>query len=141
MVGKRYGDLTVLAEGPRVTFADGGMQRTVRVRCKCGTEWEPQAQHVRQGSTRRCPECAGRRKAVRGRTSMSVKLPDGWTIAQIALAYSLPLDTVYARWRRGWPAEKLSLPVGQYRGSGEGLGYCERVRPAVTREHREQSCA
>ena len=68
---------------------------------------------------------------MRNRTVKSVKLPDGWTVAQIALAYSLPLDTVYARWRRGWPVEKLSLPVGQ---QGQHIGYRERVRPAVTRD-------
>jgi hypothetical protein len=133
MVGKRYGRLMVVSEEPRKDYRAGAGYRVrmVKVRCECGAVFVALASHVRN-RIRSCLACGAARQTVTNRTRSSVRLTNGWTIAQVALAYGLPLDTVYARHRRGWPAEKLSLPVGQWRGGRKGIGSNERVRPAVT---------
>lgn len=137
MVGKRYGDLVVLAEAPYRKWG-GCWQRMVLARCDCGTEWEAQAQAIRDGRINRCLTCRSDENRRRGVEDLSVRLPDGRTVAEIARASGVPLDTVYARWRRGWPEEDLGLPVGQYRGATKGRGTRVRVRPAVTRDEQRE---
>lgn len=73
----------------------------------------------------RAPPRYQQRNAVHGRTVMSVKLPNGWTIAQVALAYGLSVNTVYRRWLRGWAVEELGAPL-RARGGGGSVDLPER---------------
>lgn len=109
MVGRRFGQLLVLA---RVPPPPGSWRAPcVRVQCDCGEVFVARAQRVRDGVTRRCLACAQRAAAAHSREQQSVKLPSGRTIAEVAQATGIALDTVYQRWHRGWPESDLALPV------------------------------
>ena len=107
MVGKRYGDLVVLQ---RVGRPKGACFKAswVRVKCRCGKVWTTEAHHVRSGRTKRCLKC---HKATAKERRISVRLPSGRTVADIADATGLRLDTVYHRWIRGWPEKRLGQPA------------------------------
>ncbi len=106
MVGKTYGDLLVLDIGGR-----RGKHRCVVVQCSCGAEYEVQGHTLRYGYAQRCRACHDARCARLVREEHSVPLPDGQTVATIAAASGLKLNTVYRRWLRGWPVEKLGAPL------------------------------
>jgi hypothetical protein len=120
MVGKRYGDLLVIADAGKREYPTTTAQRLVRVRCDCGREYVTLAYHVRHGRSKRCLVCHGKWAARRGRSEQSVRLPDGRTVAEIAFAAGLDLGTVYRRFLRGWPLDKLGAPLRS--GGGKGLG-------------------
>lgn len=130
--GQRFGSWVVLAPaGMRYSPSRNG-RMLWRCRCDCGAEADVSSHSLRYGGSTRCRVCARQAAAAYGRRKASVKLPNGWTVAQVALAHGLPLDTVYGRWRRGWPVGELSRPVGKGHG-GKGLGVGHRIRPPVTR--------
>jgi hypothetical protein len=113
MIGRTFGDLKVLAFAGRHDFgvspATGWRVRVrkYRVRCKCGSEFDVVGGRLRSGVTQRCVACG--RKASRTKAkAKSVRLPDGRTLAQIADATGLRLDTVYHRYIRGWPHWRLA---------------------------------
>ena len=72
--------------------------------------------------------------AARERSRGSVRLPDGWTIAQLALVHGLKTNTVYARWLRGWPVERLGDPIGRREGLGSTKYVPERRRTHIRRK-------
>lgn len=105
MVGKRYGALRVIADLPHRRYPSGFKVRMVLVRCDCGRVYEACAPDVRYRLRKHgCVDCRPENgvSAVR-----SVRLPDGRSIAQIAKASGLRLDTVYHRYIRGWPHHRL----------------------------------
>ena len=93
----------------------------VRTRCDCGRVSIMEAGSVRDGSRRQCLACNRFSASIRC-TSSSVALPDGRTIAGIAKAHGLPLNTVYRRWTRGWPLERLADPLTPQRAAKPGWG-------------------
>jgi hypothetical protein len=107
-VYKRLVDLTGQRQGSLVALrpnARGGWW----VRCDCGkiyrvtlSAWFGYSRD--RGGIRSCRDCIDRAAAA---NKTSVQLPDGRTIAQIARATGLRLDTVYHRHLRGWPAYRL----------------------------------
>jgi hypothetical protein len=142
MVGKRYGRLTVIADAGREDlgrkpYSNGWRLRLrqVRVRCDCGEEFVARASHVRL-RIRRCLDCAKEENADRNRNEASVHLPNGKTIAQVAEASGVSLNTVYRRWLRGWPVEKLGTPLRTTRprkGFGGSVDLPERRRTVYPR--------
>jgi hypothetical protein len=108
MVGNRYGDLLVLADLPWRKYPSGQYRRRVLVRCGCGRKYETDAAALREGATKRCRVCGAAVHARRGRFDLSVRLPDGRTVAQVAAAAGLKVDTVYHRFIRGWPHWRLA---------------------------------
>mgnify|MGYP003465756991 FL=1 len=129
MTGKRYGDLIVLGWAGKWT--PSGSHLAWRVRCKCGREYETAAHPLRQGQSKRCRRCAAVERCRRGKEELSVHLPNGKTIAQVADAAGLPLGTVYRRWLRGWPVAKLGLPRNAVRGIGGSIDLPERRRTMI----------
>lgn len=146
MVGKRYGNLTVIAlagrkDLGRLSYHDGHRVRILLVLCKCdcGNLWTTPAYQVRQGRTRRCDECRQERSADYNRKHLSVKLPNGETIGTVALASGIDLDTVYHRWLRGWPMDRLGDPKYPKRTGRHGVGksyYVEKRRRRVYKKRR-----
>jgi transposase-like protein len=126
MVGKKYGHLTVLRINP-AKYQPGG--KHVVVRCDCGRIYDTRAARVRDGVSS-CCSCGRDRSADTNRQLRSVKLPSGQTVGEVASAAGLKCDTVYARWRRGWPEKDLGAPPLQ-RGSWH-KGTATRVRKPVT---------
>jgi transposase-like protein len=126
MVGKKYGHLTVLRINP-AKYQPGG--KHVVVRCDCGRTYDTPAARVRDGVSS-CCSCGRDRSADTNRQLRSVKLPSGQTVGEVASAAGLKCDTVYARWRRGWPEKDLGAPPLQ-RGSWH-KGTATRVRKPVT---------
>lgn len=102
MTGRRYGHLVVLGYAGRRLV---GRQRklVVRVRCDCGEVLEMVAAALRNQNVRQCRACGVASAA----KAQSVRLPDGRTLAQIADACGLKLDTVYHRFIRGWEHWRL----------------------------------
>jgi len=137
MVGKKYGHLTVIANAGRrdygrPSYARGHRLRIrlVRVVCDCGAEYDAVAFQVRQG-VNRCTACAREDNARRQRDETSVRLSNGKTIAQIAASSGLALGTVYRRFLRGWPVERLGVPLRtarQCKGYGGSVDLPERRR-------------
>lgn len=111
MVGRVYGDLEVLRLDGRIQFPGGQTQLAVLVRCKCGREYQAMSAHVRYGRALQCDECRKKASSARGRSKLSVRLPNGLTIAQLAFVHGLDSNTVYRRWLRGWPLERLGDPL------------------------------
>ncbi len=135
MVGRRFGCLTVVDFAKRKDYgvsSRGWRYRVLRyvVRCDCGREYEAMGQAIRRSKW--CSACRDAESARRIRTEMSVALPSGRTIAQVAAESGVSLDTVYARWRRGWPEQDLGVPAR--RGKRWHRGTSERVRSPVTRD-------
>jgi hypothetical protein len=133
MVGKRYGHLLVVAEAGRRYYTTSKPQRLIRVRCDCGNEYETIAHCVRRTSSR-CAQCWKEDAADYQRAHNSVRLPNGKTIAQVAAASGLDLGTVYRRFLRGWPVEKLGAPLrtnGRRRGFGGSVDLPERRRTHI----------
>lgn len=128
MVGKRYGDVVVLAEAPWKHYPTSKPHRRVVVRCDCGTVYETDAAQLRRGDSKRCRECGREHSADHHRYETSVRLPDGRTIAQIAAASGLKLGTVYRRFLRGWPPEYLGMALRPRRGYGGSIDLPERRR-------------
>jgi hypothetical protein len=110
MVGKKYGHLTVVAEAGRRHYPTTKPQRLVLVRCDCEREYVTNAASVRRG-VNRCIECHKEDAAERSRAEMSVRLPNGRTIAHIAQDAGLSPNTVYRRFLRGWPVDRLGAPL------------------------------
>ncbi len=126
MVGKKFGHLLVLAEAGTRHYGSG-LQGLVRVRCDCGREYVALAHHVRSGRITRCLRCANRAKAI----ASSVRLPNGRTVAQVAHETGVKLGTVYRRYLRGWPLDKLGTPLRTDRkamGFGGSIDLPERRR-------------
>lgn len=122
MIGRRYGSLRVLALAGIYTSPLGREHCLVLVRCDCGRERKVVAHQIRD-KTRSCRVCSRRQNAQQQRDEASVVLPSGRTLANIAAAAGLKLDTVYHRWIRGWPEKALSEPVGfQRRGVERARG-------------------
>ena len=130
--GRRFGSWLVLRRAPNHVAPSGQAVTMWWCRCRCGAERAVRAGPLVQGRPRQCMACRRREEARRGRSDMSVRLPSGRTIAEIAAEADVPLDTVYGRWRRGWAERDLGLPVGQYTGGRKGRGCDRYVRPAVT---------
>lgn len=137
MVGSRFGSLTVLSLAGRRDHginSEGWRQRSLLwlVRCDCGVEFTTLGGRLRgdryyQG-TRQCRACAEAEGARRGRMDFSVRLSDGRTIAQIAAASGLKVNTVYRRYLRGWPPEYLGVETKGRRGYGGSEDLPERRR-------------
>jgi hypothetical protein len=107
LTGQRFGKWTVLAYHATRRYENGNAQAQWRCRCDCGTVSLVWGHAMRRGGSTRCMECQKAAMTERGK-KMSVRLPDGRTIAQIAAASGLLLDTVYHRHIRGWPAWRLA---------------------------------
>lgn len=138
LAGQRIGEWSVLRRAPAYVTPGGQVVTCWWCRCSCGAERAVRASALVTaagvpGSSRRCVACGRRENARRSRQDLSVHLPSGRTVAEVAAGAGLPLDTVYARWRRGWQEADLGLPVGQYAGGGTGRGHAARVLPAATR--------
>ncbi len=103
MVGRRYGRFVVLSEAGKRTAPSGQRYRLVAARCDCGSRGLYVAQALRVGRSTQCKSCSARASGLK----MSVRLSDGRSIAQIAAATGLNLDTVYHRLVRGWPEWRL----------------------------------
>jgi hypothetical protein len=116
LTGQRIGEWTVIRRAPSV-LTPGGHYRTMWLcRCDCGAMHDVGAGALvrsdgDEGASRRCRACHDRRCAERGRALRSHRLPTGETIAQLAHRTGVPLDTVFVRYRRGWPIEKLGAPI------------------------------
>jgi hypothetical protein len=108
LTGKRFGKWKVLGYAWTKRYPDGRNQHAKwRCRCDCGNVALVWGYRMRRGASTRCMECAAAEAAKRAKEVLSVRLPDGRTIAQIAAASGLRLDTVYHRFIRGWPAHRL----------------------------------
>ena len=112
MVGRRFGCLTVVDFAKRKDYgvsSRGWRYRVLRyvVRCDCGREYEAMGQAIRRSKW--CSACR-----------------------DVAAESGVSLDTVYARWRRGWPEQDLGVPAR--RGKRWHRGTSERVRSPVTRD-------
>ncbi len=108
LTGQRFGKWTVLAYGWKVRSPDGRNQHARwRCRCECGAIEFVWGHTMRRGASTQCVACAKEASAAHQREHASVRLPDGRTIAQIAAAAGLRLDTVYHRFIRGWPHHRL----------------------------------
>lgn len=130
MVGRKYGHLAVLGVSAR-----RDPQPFVWVRCDCGKIYETRAHVIRDNRTNRCAECRDEYAADWSRRHCSVRLRSGKTVAGVAQKAGLDLGTVYRRFLRGWPEDKLGLPL-QVRGGnkpGRGLG---RSHDLATRRGR-----
>ncbi len=103
MVGRRYGRLVVVAEAGKRETPGGQRCRMVAAVCDCGSRGIHIAQSLRQGRSTQCRACGARAS---GRKT-STRLSDGRTVAQVAAATGLRLDTVYHRLVRGWPEWRL----------------------------------
>jgi hypothetical protein len=110
LTGQRFGEWTVIRLAtPRLT--PSGLQRTMWLcRCSCGNRRSVGAQALYEGESRRCVDCALQENARRQREVRSRRVA-GTTIALIAQRAGLPFDTVYHRWCRGWPLERLGAPI------------------------------
>lgn len=104
--GTRFGHQVVI--GPARARKRGA---TVRVRCDCGDERDVLERHLLVDGVKACRPCALAGAARRVRSELSVKLRTGKTVAQVAQESGLELDTVYGRYRRGWPHERLGDPL------------------------------
>jgi hypothetical protein len=118
ITGRRFGSVKVIRW-------DGwlGHHKAWLVRCDCGKEWRTRSQALREGDTRRCSDCRDQRFREYGKAALSVRVYNGKTLAQIADAAGLTLNTVYRRWLRGWPVARLGDPLrvgGVARGSALG---------------------
>lgn len=60
MLGKTYGNLTVIEEFAFKTERNRQGHRKCKVRCHCGREFDAVAYNVRNGFVKRCPTCSGR---------------------------------------------------------------------------------
>ncbi len=115
MTGKSYGDLRVIGEEARRDYGQNSRGwryriRMVRVQCKCGAIFVAQAAHVRR-NLGACVECGKKKNRQTNRRKNSIRLPSGATLAETALAAGLDIGTVYRRWLRGWPEERLGEPL------------------------------
>lgn len=128
LTGRRIGEWTVLRRVIDYVAPCGQHATMWLCRCSCGAEHHVAARALmetdgRAGASRRCAECAKERNVARQREEVSTPLPDGRTIARIAAASGLKLDTVYRRWLRGWPLDMLGSAHRSAPGKGhKGLG-------------------
>lgn len=107
LTGRTFGQVRVLRLLPP---RPGAKHRSWEAQCRCGKRWPVEGRLLRTGGVKRCLECKNAYIAAYMRKYASVKLPDGRTIAQIALVTGVRLDTVYHRWIRGWPLHALGDP-------------------------------
>lgn len=113
LVGRRFGKLVVVQHVEPRAFPSGQKAQQVRVWCTgCGALFVTLKSHVVQRLLNACRRCS----AVAGADKVSVLLEDGRTIAQVARESGVKLDTVYHRYIRGWPLERLGEPARKRTG-------------------------
>ena len=111
MVGKRYGEVVVMARISRPL--DRAKQSYVLGRCLgCGRQKVFVAQSLRTGAAKRCEDCRRRRQAEwDSRNASSRRLPSGETYLELSERTGVSVNTINQRWLRGWPESDLGLPV------------------------------
>lgn len=115
-INRTYGSLKVIGLVGRKRIPAGQTFLLYAVEClNCGAQSVASITNLQRqhGGCRHCY-----RDEIR--EGFSVLLPDGRTLAQIAYANRLKLDTVYHRYIRGWPHDALGrapLPPGGKRAS------------------------
>jgi hypothetical protein len=108
--GQRFGKLLVLGPGPVKRFPCKQSHRMWRVRCDCGAVSMTLGFQLRQGVSSQCVAC-GRAASAKWNRAHSTRLPSGRTVAEVALASGVALNTVFQRYKRGWAEDDLGLPV------------------------------
>lgn len=116
MVGRRFGEWEVLAYAGRGRTRGGQARLLYLCRCSCGrlatVIGAALRRHKAVGTSRSCVRC-GRQRAAAVQRNRSTPVGDGRTISEIAQATGIPLDTIYHRFIRGWPAERLAAPIAK----------------------------
>ena len=98
MVGKRYGDWTVVEDRPPRVCPAGGYRRMVLCRCECGVVAEVSAQSLRVGDSRGCEE--SRRRHI-SESATQIRLATGESLREAAENYGIDRGTLYGRLKRG----------------------------------------
>lgn len=126
--GKRFGRLTCvkilgwrLWRGePRILMA--------KWLCDCGRSYRANAYApTYENGPKQCVACGRDYISKNLREKHAVRVGEK-TLYDIAAESGVPFDTVYQRWRRGWPGDALGAPVGTKHGVA-GAKPVRRFRP------------
>jgi hypothetical protein len=103
LTGQRFGNL--LVEGVVLQQRGRWVSKMWTVRCKCGRASIVNASDLRRGR-KSCQWCANAATARARYTRRG-----GVNLFDLARRAGLPPDTVQKRYQRGWPVEKLTMPL------------------------------
>ncbi len=106
LLDRKYGHLVVLK---RLGANEEGRIRWL-VRCDCGQKYAVTSQQLTGTRSvpgvNRCRSCANKYGG-----SAHVVLKTGKTLGELARETGIKLNTLYVRWMRGWPHDRISEPL------------------------------
>lgn len=104
LAGREFGLLRVVALVGR-RYSPSQSKTVYQVYCTgCGRTYDATRQSIVRSKA--CRKCA----YVEAPKKLSIRVSNNKTLHEIALENNLKLDTVYKRYLRGWPVERLGVP-------------------------------